>query len=155
MPLRLRPLQPKHLRRRRVADRAYFARYYREHREGILEKAGQYSKAHSAQHLAASRRYYAANRAKAKAAVDKWRLANPERRILAGARQRCTNPNNPAYASYGGRGIQFRLGVEELLSTLGPRPSRTHSLDRIDNDGHYEIGNVRWATAKEQAANRR
>lgn len=45
-------------------------------------------------------------------------------------------------------------GFERFLAHVGPKPSRKHSLDRIDNDGNYEPGNVRWASQKEQMANR-
>jgi hypothetical protein len=74
---------------------------------------------------------------------------------------RCFSPVSRAYGNYGGRGItvcddwhDVRAYIEYLESELGPCPPGW-SLDRIDNDGHYEPGNVRWATAEEQRANRR
>lgn len=72
--------------------------------------------------------------------------------------QRCTNPARRDYPDYGGRGIrvcELWRDFRNFLADVGPRPSPQHSLDRIDNDGNYEPGNVRWATAKEQRANRR
>jgi hypothetical protein len=72
--------------------------------------------------------------------------------------QRCTNPNNNRYARYGQRGIKvcdrWKNSFENFLSDVGPRPSARHSIDRINNDGNYEPGNVRWATAVEQARHR-
>lgn len=78
----------------------------------------------------------------------------------AGAKQRCTNPNSGAFADYGGRGIEFRFPsvrgfAEWVLHNIGPRPTANHSLDRIDNERHYEPGNLRWATRTEQARNKR
>lgn len=72
-----------------------------------------------------------------------------------GAEQRCTNQLSGEYHRYGGRGIQFKFkSFEEFYDELGPRPEGK-SLDRIHNDGHYEVGNVRWATPKEQRLNQR
>lgn len=73
------------------------------------------------------------------------------------ARRRCQRTEgHPDYRDYAGRGIRFNFeSFEQFLANLGPRPSRSHSLDRIDNDGNYEPGNVRWATHKEQSVNRR
>jgi hypothetical protein len=43
----------------------------------------------------------------------------------------------------------------EFFADVGPRPSPQHSIDRIDSNDHYRVGNCRWATPKEQTHNRR
>ena len=76
--------------------------------------------------------------------------------IYYGAKGRCQNKNNPKYPSYGGRGIKFLFSsFEDFINELGPRPSPNHSVDRIDNDGNYEKGNIRWAERTTQANNAR
>ena len=80
----------------------------------------------------------------------------PEYRAYINAKTRCSNPNVPNYKYYGGRGIEFRFKTfEEFIKSVGLRPSAEHSLDRIDVNGHYEVGNLRWATRSEQQHNRR
>lgn len=81
---------------------------------------------------------------------------SPEFGAYWNAMYRCTHPSAPRYRHYGGRGIEFRFSsFGEFYAEVGPRPSNKHSIDRINNDGHYEIGNVRWATQKQQVANSR
>jgi len=71
---------------------------------------------------------------------------------------RCTNKNNSSFNDYGARGIrvcqQWLSDFRFFLKDMGKRPDGT-SLDRIDVDGNYEPNNCRWATAKEQANNKR
>lgn len=76
-------------------------------------------------------------------------------------RQRCNNPKNPGYRGYGGRGIKvdsrwenLHVFLADVEREIGPRPEGM-SLDRKDNDGNYEPGNIQWATASEQLLNRR
>jgi hypothetical protein len=72
------------------------------------------------------------------------------------AKCRCNNPNLPEYQNYGGRGIEFCFdSMEQFILEVGRRPTPEHSLDRIDVDGNYAPGNVRWATRNVQANNRR
>jgi len=74
---------------------------------------------------------------------------------------RCTHSGNGAYPCYGGAGItlcskwQGEKGFENFFQDVGEAPTPKHSLDRIDNSKGYEPDNVRWATAKQQARNRR
>jgi hypothetical protein len=72
---------------------------------------------------------------------------------------RCENPRHISYPLYGGRGItvcqRWRSSFKDFLSDMGEKPSKLHSIERERNDGNYEPGNCRWATAKEQFANKR
>lgn len=79
-----------------------------------------------------------------------------EYRAYHEAKKRCTNPSNRMYHVYGSRGIKFLFSdFEQFLKDIGPKPSPDLTLDRIRNDGHYEVGNVRWATRTTQNRNRR
>lgn len=82
-----------------------------------------------------------------------------EFKIWCGIRKRCTNPKCKSYPNYGGRGITLCAAwlwdFQAFLDHVGPRPSNSHSIDRIDNSKGYEPGNVRWATRTEQNSNQR
>jgi hypothetical protein len=78
-------------------------------------------------------------------------------------RARCNYPSQQNWKHYGGRGIKvdpaweasFDVFRAYVLTTIGDHPGKGWSIDRIDNDGHYEPGNIRWATQQEQVANSR
>jgi hypothetical protein len=94
--------------------------------------------------------------------VDGRNVMTPEYKAFAEAKQRCTNKAHRYYEQYGGRGIQFRFeSFEQFIEHIGLRPSVSgkkrslYSLDRIDNNRNYAVGNVRWATNVQQRHNQR
>jgi len=94
----------------------------------------------------------------AKASITHGRSRSDLHRIWSAMKARCSNPANKRWASYGGRGIrvcdEWRSSFPAFAAHVGTKPAGM-TLDRIDNDGHYEPGNVRWATYSQQARNTR
>jgi hypothetical protein len=85
--------------------------------------------------------------------------ASPEYYAWKAMNRRCRNPQSPDYFRYGARGIsvcaEWVDDFRPFFEHIGPRPGGEYSLDRINNNGNYEPGNVRWATIQQQNYNRR
>lgn len=81
---------------------------------------------------------------------------SPEYKSYRCAQKRCNSRVDKSYSRYGGRGVLFLFAsFAEFLSCVGLKPSKDCTLDRINADGHYESGNVRWASDHVQRHNKR
>jgi hypothetical protein len=82
-----------------------------------------------------------------------------ESKAWSNMQYRCYNPKCKSYKYYGACGItvcqRWRDSFQAFVDDVGPKPSPEYSIHRVDNDGNYEPGNCKWATAKEQAFNNR
>lgn len=78
-------------------------------------------------------------------------------RCFSEAKYRCTKLTHKQFNDYGGRGIKFLFSsFGEFKNSLGPKPQdQYYAIDRIDNEGHYECGNIKWSTRKENNSNKR
>lgn len=86
---------------------------------------------------------------------DYYKRSEKERWIFSCAKQRCNNLNHKSYRNYGGRGIKVLYrSYAEFIIDVGRRPEGL-TLDRINNNGNYEIGNCRWTDRSTQNRNRR
>lgn len=83
----------------------------------------------------------------------------PEYQAWLNMRARCGGGQPASWKNYGGRGIsvcrEWEGDFEAFFAHVGPRPAPGYELDRIDNNGDYEPGNVRWVTKEENNKNRR
>jgi hypothetical protein len=79
-----------------------------------------------------------------------------ERKAWKDIQRRCNSPSCRDYRNYGARGIQCLFpSFEDFLADAGPRPAQGYSINRINNEKHYEPGNVRWDDKTAQNRNRR
>lgn len=82
----------------------------------------------------------------------------PEYAAWQSMKARCYKTNSKAFPAYGGNGkvvcARWLESFENFYADMGPKPSASHSVDRIDNSKGYSPDNCRWATPKEQSINR-
>ena len=142
-----------------AAKRKYEKPVEREKTANAIRRAYQQNpvyKKKNAEHLAS---IHEARRGSAREAGGLCK--SPEYKIWDAMVRRCTNPKNASFKNYGGRGIQVcpewtgRGGFLRFYAYIGPRPSSDLTVDRINNNGSYEPGNVRWTTRKIQSHNSR
>jgi hypothetical protein len=121
------------------------------------ERAASFVANWAAAHPSYQAEWVAAHPERQKAAIKNWQKKHPLCFVYSQMMQRCYNPNATSYKDYGGRGITVCPRWHSLANFEQDMPLRPKgtTLDRINNDGNYEPGNVRWATPKEQAQNRR
>lgn len=83
---------------------------------------------------------------------------SPERMAWDRMKRRCYDKSHVSYKDYGAVGVrvssELRNSFAAFFHCVGRRPTAKHSLDRIDVNGDYEAGNIRWATREVQANNR-
>lgn len=118
-----------------------------------------HGRGYCALHLARLRRHGDAKKTTKRTPVKHGLSNTPEYTTWEGMLSRCYNKKSVKYMYYGGRGIticdRWKENFPSFLEDMGNKPSKSHTLDRIDNDGNYEKSNCRWVTMTHQNRNTR
>lgn len=122
-----------------------YAKPYQQHRAESLQAQKKYAQTHREQIQQRRKRYFKS-------------LKGYLRVVWHNMLKRCNNPDDNRYKDYGGRGIKVKFEsfdefFDYVVNDLKADP-RGLTIDRIDNDGHYEKGNIRFITHKENCQNR-
>ena len=125
-----------------------FSSYCKECRRKLAVK---YSREHKEQ----KKKYMVMYRKEHKEQAKEWMLQHPWCSHYYHAKRRCLNPNHSAYKYYGGRGIKFLCSVDDFKKVwfrdkaylLG-----NPTIDRIDNNGNYELDNIRFIESVDNIA---
>lgn len=87
--------------------------------------------------------------------LERWQFKKLENAYYH-AKSRCNNPDHPRYLDWGGRGIKFNyLNLKTFINDVGIPEETTWILDRVNNTGHYEKGNLRWTEPSTSNRNKR
>lgn len=158
---------------RNIEDRKKRVRkYYWDNREAIKEQKKKYYQNNKERINAANSKYYAENKEKISITRKKYNLTHKEERKnretkrkiekpwaihFQTAKQRCNYPNAKDYKWYGGKGVKFKLTMDEVRTLYlrdGAKDMERPSIDRIYNDGNYAFGNCRFLELSENIARR-
>ena len=132
--------------------------YYQKHKEeqAVLYKV--YYQEHKEEIKVHHKAYNLINKNRIKARDKAFKQKNYLHITWYNMINRCYNPKRKGYKYWGGRGIsvcqRWLDSFEDFREDVGERPTSKHSIDRIDNGGNYEPGNVKWSTRKEHNINR-
>ena len=135
--------------------KAYNALYYASHKESEKYRTYSWRAANRAQYIAYMKEYHKRNTKRFNAYEAKRASTHPSYSNWKAMMNRCYNIKNKRYKNYGGRGIgvcnSWRLfsNYERDFGQFKPGPHYT--VDRINNSGHYQLGNVQWLTNRQNA----
>lgn len=135
--------------------------YYQAHKEQERESNRQWFERNRKRREKWQQEYKKNNPGKSKEQWQAFSESHPLFSVWRAMILRCNNRKAQNYERYGGRGIKVcpqwlgENGYEKFLSDVPPRPTDDHQIDRINNNGNYEPGNIKWSTRAEQQRNRR
>ena len=145
----------------KVCKAAYWRIYYQEHKVEEIERQKKYQSTHKVEIAARQKKYRQEHKVEQAERYKEYHhtINGYLRYRFSNMKQRCNNPKVRNYKDYGGRGIKVKFAsvnefIDYVVNELKVDP-RGFEIDRIDNNGHYEPGNIRFVTCKINNNNRR